>query len=234
MKKILTYAALGALMTFGSAVSARANTVTYLFSASALYSAGFTAGGNCASNLTNCGILGIGLVSSSGGTITSASFIAPTLGATDAWTSYTNSTNLPGVISGTGMEESGSGMAFITQDTHVGTGNTYYTDNGAKSISGAAVGTGLSAAAYISSSTTLGFQVTYSGNVTGPVTLNLELVADLLSTSDGSNQGGSKTYAGTATLTGVTAQATPEPSSMILIFGGIAGIAVSRFRRNRA
>ncbi len=230
-------------MVFGSAPSARANTVEYLFTAGQLFGSGLTNfnGGtaSCTTALINCGVLGIGLtgVTGSGSTVTSVSIKAPTLGSADAWTAFSGSelSTGNGVIAGSGMEEGGSEMAFITANTHIA-GNTYCSDNSTPACGAGAMAPapansgGLSSAGVISTSDVLGFFVTYATTVSTStaVGLNLELVVDSLNTTTGAQQGGAKTFGATGSL---TATGTPEPSSIILVCGGVLGIAASRLRR---
>jgi hypothetical protein len=246
MKKAVLYTALGAFVLCCSSAPARANQVEFLISASALIADNPTFGGNCASGLTNCGVLGLGLVSATttGGVALpsfTVTFVAPSLGTTDGWTSFSGFTGSgETALAGSGMEESGSTIAFITATTNIGTGGAKYTDQGGTTgispqTTGGAAGAGLSSTGTIQGSDTFGFILNFGSTTVTPTTetLNLVLAADEINPSTGA-QVGTKEIDGTLSVNLAGVNYTPEPSTIVLVLGGIAAIVIGRFRRVRA
>jgi hypothetical protein len=231
MKKIITYAAVGALLTFGSAVSARANTVEFTVSVSSLetaINAGGNWGGNC-TNLASCGVLGIGLTGINSGTTGISSTISLPLGSTDAWTPGT----IPSTLGNAITASTDTTVAFITAASSL-SGSFYNPQAGTSTLTLASSGSGgLSATGVVNTADTVTFLVTDTAGLTAGTSYTLDLVAEAdFFTGSGQN---TTTKSGTQNFSiALTAMSTPEPSSMALIFAGIAGIALSRFRRVRA
>lgn len=222
-----------------SAASARANQLTFLIDAGTI--AGWDLfGSSCYSNLSNCGIYGVGLIGVSGQTVTSSSISIPTLGTNDQWTSKSGTIGAYGGVGIEAHDVSGGKIAFITNDSTISTANkTYKTANptggpgmGVAPVSSSS-GSAVTHAGIISATTDLQIVLNFADYVAPTQTLSLEF-AGLSFKWDGSQN---KTLDDrisvtltAATVTGNPVSATPEPSSLILILGGIALVGLSRMR----
>lgn len=239
MKSFFKHALLTAGLALGVTGSASANQMFVFVTVSQLQSA-FTssvfgnniATGNpyCASNLTNCGIYGVGFVSASGlspTTVSTSSTITSDVVDTgsDKWVSTT--------YNGYKMWEAGGTAAGNTQEQLISqvnptTGINYTTNTGGNSLTGIAAMNATTAG-----SAQIGFLLDFATNIAAGTTTNLtlQLLGVTLNTTTGAE--GTKALAGQLTISNVTLVPTPEPSSIGLAIAGLAGIAMGARRRRK-
>ncbi|MES1260744.1 MAG: PEP-CTERM sorting domain-containing protein [Acidobacteriota bacterium] len=244
MKKICTTALLSTAMFMVSSVPAQASQLTVVVTVGQIINAfattansGLTA--NCLSNLSDCGIFGIGLVSDTLGTLNltnSHGITAPAAGLPDAW--------VPKSINGLtnpGFEAGGNPntvVAFITNDTHLLSTGTPYTANTLATAQNGApnslAGDSTSGIGMLSTGTTLSFLLDYgmSNVAAGVDNITFEV---LVAKFNSNGTQASKNILGTIVVNGLNATTlttAPEPSSVALLLGGIAVIGWRRFRRD--
>jgi len=239
MNSLTKYWVLTAVAALGLVGSAQASTLQFIVTDAQIEAAvtASTFSSNCTATLSNCGIYGIGFISDSL-SATGATAVSNTVGtSTDQWVSFIpNTGNKAGFEAG---DATGATIAFLTTNTSLLTTGSYNTDTGLSLIGAAAantpsLSTGTSGGhnGELVTTTSYTFDVTYSGNqAPASDTITLQLVADVLN-SNGTEGNSNKGLLGTVNVV-ETLTATPEPSSMVLMFGGLLAIATSRLRRLR-
>jgi len=225
MKRLCIYAAAAVALMTSAAGLASASTMTYLISASQLESAlvgnSALSGAGCSDSntgnvLTNCGIWQIELTSNSGG-YTETAVVSPQATGNGDWTTTSVSGN-PAMQA----DPNNSKINFISQNTGVN-GVSYGTEFGNVTQTGLGV---------FGASTELGFTFSSSGTFAATDNLTLDVFGAIFqSGTNGTLSTGTKTFELTGVV--VTATATPEPSSSVLLFGAMACLALlARPRRS--
>jgi len=240
MKQFIRHSFLGAALVLGITGSARANSLTFLLSVPTIEALNLGSANGCSSGLANCGVTGIGLNSVSGQTISSYTISIPGLTTLDNWT-LVSSGFAPTTSTGyEAPDTSTNKLAVITADSTISTANggagwTYVTKNpvGGPAMNLAQTSTGgsaLSSLGIISATTNLQIAINFTGAAPVTDTLSLDFVG-IFFKADGS-QDTTKSWEQLANVT-LTAS-TPEPSSILLVLGGVACIGIGRLRRKRA
>jgi hypothetical protein len=224
LKNSLKLTFLGSALALAIAVPSQAAVVTLSFTVQQLENAILAGGpqGTCLANLSNCGVYSVGLYSDTVNGVTSTSpavisYISPVPSGNGAWVG--NPTGFSGPFAAAAIQTNDSssaagsnGVFFITTNGNTA-GNTY-TDFPVQPQ----VGLGA-----ISAGTELGFNVNVATVSYGSsASVTLELAAEHFDVH------GVQLPKGSSFFTTMNVTQTPEPSSIILLFSGVAVVALRR------
>jgi hypothetical protein len=239
MKRNFTSAAFALALLLGSSASAHASYLVAYITADQIKNAlvtgssgtfGGIGSGNCAA-AAGCGIYAIDFKAAAGvGTGSASTTTAAAYGA-----SPTANWGVVTVLSdpNKGFEQLGTGTGVTGEELI--TANT--STSGKAGFTANNTGGTLAGLSAMATTTTFAFLLDFGASVVAPTsldTLTFNVLGAQLGTS-GANLGKqlSKGLTGVITLNNVTLYATPEPSSMMLVFGGIAAIGLGQVRRVR-